>query len=61
MPAGIRRAALFALYQLTVALGIVLMPVALLARRAGVYLPIRRLIDALGAAYDDARERSTRG
>lgn len=43
--------ALFALYQLTVALGIVLLPVALLTRRAGFVLPIHRVVGRLGEAY----------
>lgn len=50
------RNALFALYQTTVLGGIVLMPVALLARRAGIYLPLGRLIETLGDAYEDACE-----
>ena len=50
----IERAALFALYQLSVLLGIVLLPVALIARRAGVMLPIHRVIDRLGEAYEQS-------
>lgn len=50
---SLQRITLFALYQFTVALGILLMPVALAARQAGVSLPIGRLIDAVGTAYDD--------
>ncbi len=49
-----RRLALFALYQTTVALGILLLPVAVLARRAGVNLPVGRLVVTMGEAYDDA-------
>ena len=52
---ALRRAGLFALYQVTLALGIVLMPVALVVRRAGVALPVRRLVESIGEAYDDAR------
>ncbi|MFB6256980.1 MAG: hypothetical protein ABEH58_09705 [Haloplanus sp.] len=52
---AVRRAGLFALYQTTVALGILLMPVALLARQVGLRLPVGRLVDALGTAYDEAR------
>lgn len=51
-----RNAGLLALYQLTVALGILLMPIALLARRAGVPLPMGRLVEAVGTAYEDAAE-----
>jgi len=48
------RAALFALYQFAVALGIALLPVALLARHVGVHLPLGRLVERLGNAYDEA-------
>ncbi|MFB6156911.1 MAG: hypothetical protein ABEJ34_03615 [Haloferacaceae archaeon] len=51
----VRRAGLLAAYQATVALGILLMPVALLVGQAGVRLPVDRLVDALGTAYDEAR------
>lgn len=54
---AVRRAGLLAMYQTTVALGILLMPVALLVRRAGLRLPIDRVVDALGTAYDEARGR----
>ncbi|WP_193767633.1 hypothetical protein [Halorientalis pallida] len=43
---------LFALYQLSLMLGIVLMPLALVTSRFGVTLPIHRMIDRLGAAYE---------
>jgi len=46
------RLTVFALYQLTIVLGILLLPVALVARRLGVNLPIGELIDRLDAAYD---------
>lgn len=48
------RATLFALYQLTLLAGIVLLPLALLAGRAGIRLPIGRAVEALGEAYEDA-------
>jgi len=41
-----------ALYQTTLALGIALMPVALLARQVGVTLPVHRLIDRTERAYE---------
>jgi hypothetical protein len=47
----VRRATLFALYQFSIVLGILLLPLALLARRAGVALPVHRLIERLGDAY----------
>ena len=51
---ALERAALFALYQLSIALGIVLMPVALLASRGGIRLPIHRLVERVGDAYENA-------
>lgn len=54
---ALRRAGLFALYQVTLAFGIVLMPVALLVRRAGVALPVGRLVESIGGAYDEERGR----
>lgn len=50
----LHRAALLALYQASIAVGIVLLPVALLARRAGVTLPLGRLVERLGKAYENA-------
>ncbi|WP_424019026.1 hypothetical protein ACOZ4N_06025 [Halorientalis pallida] len=43
---------LFALYQLSLMLGIALMPVAFVTSRFGVNLPIHRMVDRLGAAYE---------
>jgi hypothetical protein len=48
------RATVLALYQLTVILGVVLLPVAFVARRAGVPFPFERVIRRL----DDAVEAS---
>ena len=46
------RTTLFALYQISLALGIVLMPFALAMNRAGVTLPVHRIIENLGDAYE---------
>lgn len=43
--------ALLALYQLSVVLGIVLLPVAAVTRRVGVPLPVHQLVERLGDAY----------
>ncbi|WP_299268209.1 hypothetical protein [Halorientalis sp.] len=43
---------LFALYQLSLMLGIALMPVAFVTSRFGFTLPVHRVIDRLGAAYE---------
>lgn len=49
------RATLLALYQLSIALGIALLPLALAANRLGLTLPIHRVVERLGAAYENAR------
>lgn len=43
--------ALLTAYQSTLILGIALLPVALVARKAGVTLPVHRLIKRAEAAY----------
>lgn len=52
MTASLYRAFVFALYQISVVLGIALLPVALVAKRAGVPLPIGRVIGRLNSAYE---------
>jgi len=52
MNRAIPRVALFVLYQLTVFLGIALLPVALFARRAGIPLPLGRAVETTKAAYE---------
>jgi len=52
MSRTIRRGALFALYQFTVLLGIVLFPVAMFTRRLGVPLPLGRAVDGAKTAYE---------
>jgi len=46
------RFTVFALYQLTVLFGILMLPVALVTRRLGINLPMGELIDRLDSAYD---------
>ena len=53
----VQRGALFALYQLSVAAGILLLPVAVVLRQNGITLPVGRLVGSLGRAYEDARRR----
>lgn len=48
------RAGLLVAYQFAVVVGILLMPIALLARQAGVTLPVGRLVERLHAAYAEA-------
>jgi len=47
------RACVFALYQFSIVLGIALLPVALVARQAGVPVPLGRLVERLGRAYEE--------
>jgi len=46
------RATLFALYQITLFVGIALLPVALFTQRLGVRLPIDRAVLGLKTAYE---------
>ena len=50
----LHRATLLALYQASIVVGIVLLPVALLARRGGFSLPVGRIVERLRRAYEDA-------
>ncbi|MFC7045555.1 hypothetical protein ACFQH6_09215 [Halobacteriaceae archaeon GCM10025711] len=47
----LQRLALFSLYQASLALGILMLPIALLTRRAGVVLPVHRVVKHLEQAY----------
>ena len=47
----LRRGTTFLLYQLTLFFGILAMPVALGARRLGLTLPVRRLIESAERTY----------
>lgn len=51
----LQRATVFVLYQLSLLAGIVLLPVALLASRVGLTLPVHRVIDRIGAAYEHTK------
>ncbi|MFB6270816.1 MAG: hypothetical protein ABEH83_12790 [Halobacterium sp.] len=48
------RLALFTLYQSSLALGILLLPVALLVRQAGITLPVHQLVERTERAYEAA-------
>lgn len=50
------RAGLLVAYQFAVFVGIVMMPLALLARQVGVTLPIGRLVRTLDNAYTEAAD-----
>jgi hypothetical protein len=46
------RATLFVVYQLTILVGIVLLPVSVLFRRLGLTVPAGRLVETLGDTYE---------
>jgi len=56
MAARLYTAAVFALYQLTLLAGIVLLPVAMVTERFGFRLPVDRAVNGLNEAYDQSRE-----
>lgn len=53
---SVRRAAVFALYQASVAAGIFLLPVALFTRRLGLTLPVHRVVSALDDSLEAAAD-----
>ena len=55
MTSRVYHATLFALYQLCIMLGIFAMPFAIVARQAGVTLPVHRLLVRVGSAYESAK------
>jgi hypothetical protein len=52
MRTPLTRALLFAIYQTSVAASILLLPLALVTRQAGVTLPAHRVVKRLEQAYD---------
>lgn len=52
MIAGVSRAVLFGAYQLSIVLGILLLPIAVAFRQIGIPLPIHRVIERTGTAYE---------
>ncbi len=52
MKSRVHHATLFALYQLCIAIGIVAMPLALATRQVGFTLPVHRLVESVGDAYE---------
>jgi len=55
MVSRLHTAALFALYQLTLLAGILLLPLAMVTQRLGVPLRIDRAVDTLNDAYERAQ------
>jgi hypothetical protein len=56
MLAAIERTTAFALYQLSLLLALLLLPVAVLARHGGLTLPLGRLVERTGRVYAAARD-----
>lgn len=56
MKSQLYRTTLFAAYQTALLTGIVTFPLALLSKRAGLSLPIGRLVNRLGEAHERASE-----
>jgi hypothetical protein len=54
MESYLSRAVLFALYQFSLLVGIVMLPVALVTKRFGFSLPVHRVVSRLGDAYERA-------
>ena len=54
MASRLYRALLLSLYQLSIISGIALLPVALVTRQLGLSLPIGRLVERVGRAYENA-------
>ncbi|WP_254544401.1 hypothetical protein [Halomarina pelagica] len=53
----LRSVTLFALYQAALLTGILMLPLAMVARRVGLpFLPVHRAIARLGDAYERSRE-----
>lgn len=57
---SLQRTTLLVAYQLSIIVGILLLPIAMLAKRGGITLPIHRLIDRLEPAGDGVETRSYR-
>ncbi|MEF8773511.1 MAG: hypothetical protein V5A23_05235 [Halobacteriales archaeon] len=53
------RNAVFALYQFAVALGILLMPLAVAVRKLGVPMPVHRVVETLDRAYERANSETS--
>lgn len=58
MHTHLQRATVFALYQLSLLTGIVLLPVALAMRKVGLTLPVGRVVDRMETAYEHAAENA---
>ena len=57
MAPSLYRATVLTLYQFSIVLGIALLPLALAANRAGVPLPVGRIVERLHSAYQRQSEK----
>lgn len=57
MMTDLRRASAFVCYQITVMIGIVALPFALLAQRFGLTLPIGRVVDTAAQTYEETADQ----
>ncbi|QLH83887.1 hypothetical protein [Halosimplex pelagicum] len=53
MRSTLNRATVFALYQLTLFAGILLLPLALVMRKAGITLPVHRAVSRVNETYEE--------
>ncbi|ERG94856.1 hypothetical protein [Haloquadratum walsbyi] len=57
MMTDMRRASAFVFYQITVLIGIVALPFALLAQRFGLTLPIGHAVDTAAQTYEQTTDQ----
>jgi hypothetical protein len=60
MIARVKYTTVFALYQFTITLGILMLPVALALARVGLSPPVHRLLETLDEALEDTHPGATR-
>ena len=52
MRSHVRRAVVFVLYQLRLLTGIIMLPLAVGVRQLGLTIPVHRVVERLGDAYE---------
>jgi hypothetical protein len=60
MRTTLNRAIVFALYQLTLFAGILLLPLALVMRKAGITLPVHRAVSRVNETYEEVETDAAR-
>ncbi len=56
MKSRVHNAALFAMYQLCIVVGIAAMPLAIVANQIGLNLPLHRVLANIGEALENAQK-----